>query len=283
MELLQENSVQRTNENILTSSGNSNNNYIYNIRNYSSGESSINNSDIINRFNNQNEEIINNESSYRIDGPIFIIKFYPNKILCILTMLLNFIPGGLGTMLLGINRKSIKYIIGGIIQFILIDSCFILGFLLFKKKQFFKKPYNNSLPTYLFITSGFFYLISIYIGIISNFLFINIKRISKFYRKEFGIFIVFLNLIIPGLGTLMIQAILPNKCVMKMKRTITGIGQLIMFIILFLFFTGIEKKNENLLLFLFLAIVEYLYTIGISICFLRNIMITENITNEIEI
>lgn len=283
MELLQESNVQRTNGNILTTSGNPNNNYIYNIRNDSSGESSINNSNIINRFNNQNEEIINNESSYRVDGPIFILKFYPNKIISILTMILNFIPGGLGTMLLGINRKSIKYIIGGIIQFILIDSSFILGFLLFKKEYLFKKLYNDSLHIYLFITSGFFYLISIYLGIINNFLFINIKRVSKFYRKEFGIFIVLLNLIIPGLGTLMIQAILPNKCVMKMRRTITGIGQLTMFIILFLFFTGLEKMNENLLLFIFLAIVEYLYTIGMSICFLRNIMITENISNEIEI
>lgn len=75
---------------------------------------------------------------------------------------------------------------------------------------------------------------------------------------------------------------IPNKCVIKVKRTINGIGQLIMFIILFLFFTGLEKMNENLLLFIFLAIVEYLYTIGISICFLRNIVISEDINNEIE-
>ena len=41
--------------------------------------------------------------------------------------------------------------------------------------------------------------------------------------------------------------------------------------------------NDNLLLFIFLAVVEYLYVIGISICFLRNIIISDNIVNEIEI
>ena len=233
-------------------------------------------------FNNPNEVIIYNERTYRPNGPVFIIKFYPNKLICILTFFLNLIPGGLGTIALGIIRKSLKYLIGGIIHFILIDFLFILAYLLLEKKELFKKSYVKLLPIYLFITSGFFYLISIYIGVINNFVFINTKRLKKYHRKEIGLFILLLNLIIPGLGTLMIQTIIPNKCAIKPKRTINGIGQLILFIIIFLFFTGLKKLNENLLLFIFLALVEYLYTIGTSICFLRNIVISEDINSEIE-
>ena len=278
MELLQKNDELRANNMILTLSTNNN---IYGSTR-SLEETSENYNTNTEAFNNPNEVIINNERTYRANGPVFIIKFYPNKFICILTLFLNLIPGGLGTIVLGINRKSLKYLFGGIIHFILIDCLFVIAFLLLKKKELFKKSYVKFLPIYLFITSGFFYLISIYIGIINNFLFINTKRLKKYHRKEIGIFILLLNLIIPGLGTLMIQAMIPNKCVIKVKRTINGIGQLIMFIILFLFFTGLEKMNENLLLFIFLAIVEYLYTIGISICFLRNIVISEDINNEIE-
>ena len=279
MELIQKNEELRENNMILTLS--TNNNIHGSIR--SLEETSENYNANTEAFNNPNEVIINNERTYRTNGPVFIIKCYPNKFSSILTLFLNLIPGGLGTIVLGINRQSLKYIIGGIIHFILIDCLFVIAFLLLKKKELFKKSYVKFLPIYLFITSGFFYLISIYIGIINNFLFINTKRLKKYHRKEFGIFILLLNLIIPGLGTLMIQAIIPNKCVIKVKRTINGIGQLTVFIILFLFFTGLEKMNENLLLFIFLAIVEYLYTIGTSICFLRNIMISEDINNEIEV
>ena len=68
-----------------------------------------------------------------------------------------------------------------------------------------------------------------------------------------------------------------------MKRTFNGLAQLGLFIVLYLYFSGVSKMNDNLLLFIFLAIVEYLYVIGTSICFLRNIAITDDIYNEIEI
>lgn len=272
---------------MLTLSSNSNNNINTNNRNTISRVSLDNNSDYSSieqdRFNNPNEEIIGQESSYKENGPYFIIKFYPNKCCSILALILNLIPGGLGTMLLGINRNSIKYIIGGIIQFLLIDGLAIIGGFLLKKKEWFKKDYKKILPIFLFVTSTLFYLVSIYIGVINNFIFINTKRLKKYHAKEFGLFILLLNLIIPGSGTLMIQSIVPNKCVIKMKRTLNGMLQLVMFIILFLYFCGLEKMNDNLLLFIFLAVVEYLYVIGISICFLRNIIISDNIVNEIEI
>lgn len=254
--------------------------------NNSSRESEDNSSDYNayteSRFNNPNEEIIRGERSYRINGPYLIIKCYPNKFFCILSLILNIIPGGLGTMILGISRNSIKFIIFGIFHFLIIDGLYIIGYLLLKKKELFQKNYNKILPIFLFIVSGFFHLVSIYIGFIDNFIFINTKRTRKFHAKEVGIFILFLNLIIPGFGTLMIQSIIPDKCILKMKRTLNGICQLSMFLVLLLFFTGLEKMNDNFLLFLFLAIVEYLYTIGISICFLRNIIISDNITHEIE-
>lgn len=288
LELYSENIAQKTNSN-LTLSTNSNQNIINNrenaVDNYSrqSDENSNYHAETEIRFNNPNDEIIQNESSYRVNGPSFIIKFYPSKFSCFLTIILNIIPGGLGTMVLGINRKSLKYILGGIIHFLLIDFCVILGILLLMKKKLFTIGYKKALPIYLFIISSVFYSISIYIGIINNFVFINSKKNKKYHKKEVGLFILILNLIIPGLGTLMIQSIVPDKCLMRMKRTITGIGQLTMFVVLFLFFSGISKMNNNLLLFIFLAIVEYLYTIGTSICFLRNIIISDDIINEIEI
>lgn len=285
-EYLKENIQQSS---ILTLSTNNNNitNQVPIRNSYSieSEESSSNNENINTeiRFNNPNEEIIQGERAYRINGPIFIIKFYPNKIACILVIILNLIPGGLGTMILGVNQKSSKYIFGGIIHFLLIDFSAVLGILLLKKQQWFNKEYKRLLPIYLINISIFFYFISVYIAFINNFIFINSKRIRKYHKKEVGIFILLLNLFIPGLGTLMIQSIVPDQCMMKARRTLTGIGQLAMFIILLLFFSGISKMNDNLLLFIFLAIVEYLYTIGTSICFLRNIIITENVINEIEV
>lgn len=282
--------AQRSSENNIILSTNSNqlnlNNGENTINNYSrqSNENNSNSSsETERRFNNPNDEIIGNENSYRINGPSFIIKFHPSKYSCFFTIILNCVPGGLGTILLGINRKSMKYIFGGIIQFLLIDFCLIFGILLLNKKEWFKFNYKKVLPIYLLLTSGIFYLFSLYIGIINNFVFINSKKCKKYHRIEIGLFIVILNLIIPGLGSLTIQSIVPDKCVMKMKRTLSGIGQLSMFIVLFLFFTGISKLNNNLILFLFLGIVEYLHSIGTSLCFLRNILISEDIIREIEI
>lgn len=285
-ELLKENIGQRNNNiMILTTNSNNNNNQnnILNIYSIDSEENSNNNAQMtIERFNNPNEEIIQGERDFRENGPTFIIKFYPNKCSSILTLILNIIPGGLGTMLLGINKKSIKYIIGGIIHFLFIDFFALMGVILLKKKELFKIDYKKILPIYFIIISIFFYLISIYIAFFNNFIFINTKRYIKFHRKEMGFFILLLNIFIPGLGTLMIQSIVPNRCVMKMKRTLNGIVQLIMFIILFIYFCGILKSNDNLILFIFLTIAEYLYTLGTSICFLRNIIISEDIENEIE-
>ena len=280
-ELLQENNQQHSNDLVLTLSTN------HNIirRNTNGSSESDNNRSNFNtefRFNNPNEEIIHGESEYRENGPKFIIKFHPNKTYCIFTLLLNLIPGGLGSILIGINRGSLKYLIGGIIHFILIDFLLIMGVLLLIKKELFKQKYNIFLPIYLLITSGFFYLISIYIELFNNFIFINTKRLKKYHPKEIGIFILLLNIFIPGLGTLMIQSVLPNKCIIGFKRTINGLGQLIMFIILFIFYSGISSMNANLLLFIFLTVVEYLYTLGTSVCFLRNITISEDIANEIE-
>lgn len=289
MELLNENNEQRSNDIILTISNNRNyhnsnietNNNINNVQ-VESEASSDNHSIIDQRFNNPNEEIINNHAQYTLDGPFFILLFHPNKLMCSLILVLNLIPGGLGTMLLGINRKSVKYIIGGVFQFIFIIVFIVLGFLTLKRKYLFTIKYNKLLPISLIIVSLYFYLISIYIGIINNFIFVNTKKFKKYHAKEVGIFILLSNIIIPGFGTMMIQSIIPDKCIMKMKRTINGLGQLGLFIILFIYFSGLSSMNENLLLFIFLAIVEYLYTIGTSICFMRNITITDDIYNEIE-
>ena len=285
MELLNENTEQRSNDIILTISNNHNirNNNTDNNVQIESEASSVNHPNAEHRFNNPNEEIIYREAQYTINGPVFIIKFHPNKIICSIVFILNIIPGGLGTMLLGINRKSIKYIIAGIFQFLFIIAFIVLGFLTLMRKYLFTIKYNKLLPISLIIVSLYFYLISIYIGIINNFVFINSKRYKKFHAKEVGIFILISNIIIPGFGTLMIQSIIPDKCLIKMKRTFNGLAQLGLFIVLYLYFSGVSKMNDNLLLFIFLAIVEYLYVIGTSICFMRNIAITDDIYNEIEI
>jgi len=284
MELLNENTEQRSNDIILTISSNHNirNTNIENNARSESESSNDNHPTDQHRFNNPNEEIISGDAQYRINGPIFIIKFHPNKLICSMVLILNIIPGGLGTMLLGINRKSAKYIIAGIFQFIIIITFIVLGFLTLKRKYLFTINFNKLLPISLIIVSSYFYLISIYIGIINNFIFVNSKRYRKFHAKEVGLFILISNMIIPGFGTLMIQSIIPDRCMIKMKRSINGLAQLGLFIILYFYFSGLSKMNDNLLLFIFLAIVEYLYVIGTSICFMRNITITDDIYNEVE-
>ena len=82
-ELLQENIQQRENNFItlsINSNHNNNQNTILNIFSVESEENSSNNHQItIDRFNNPNEEIIQGESDYRENGPVFIIKYYPNR------------------------------------------------------------------------------------------------------------------------------------------------------------------------------------------------------------
>ena len=85
MELIQKNEELRENNMILTLS--TNNNIHGSIR--SLEETSENYNANTEAFNNPNEVIINNERTYRTNGPVFIIKCYPNKFSSILTLFLN--------------------------------------------------------------------------------------------------------------------------------------------------------------------------------------------------
>ena len=54
-------------------------------------------------------------------------------------------------MLLGINKKSVKYIIGGIFHFLFIFFFAIIGVILLKKKEWFDIDYKKILPIYCFV------------------------------------------------------------------------------------------------------------------------------------
>ena len=136
---------------------------------------------------------------------LFILYFKPSKMQCVVTLLLNIFICGLGTILLGLNKKSTFYSLFGIIQ------CFSFSFLYIysasiknQKSKFLWIEPNYYFHFYFKIIAGLLYLSSIYIGIFRNFLFFNPRIFNYKEKHERGIIIFFLNILIGGLGTIFI-------------------------------------------------------------------------------
>lgn len=231
-----------------------NNNYINNNQNYRS----------INFYNNiyintNRNIIIENQNNQNINREIFygyfILLYEPNKMFCIIALLLNIIFCGFGTFIIGANKKSKFYMLLGIIQCLCFYFFIIYDVSLENKTIFGRKPVQF-FHHYFKLLASLFYISSIYISFFRNFIFCNPRLISNYnINKEKGIFIIFLNILIGGLGTIFSSLIIHikeqvNKCY-NIKLFGYGILQLSGYI---LSLYGIEliPENKKIIGFLFL-------------------------------
>ena len=214
------------------------------------------------RTNNRNRNTSHNNQNNVFDGKevlcgLFLINFKPSKTNCIFIFLLNLIICGLGTILLGLNKKSIFYTLFGLIQ------CF--GFCYFyiyssslqnSKALLFGRQPANFIHIYFKILILLLYLSSIYVGIFRNFLFFNPRRIKFNEKREKGILVFFMNILVCGLGTFFVGIIRltqqGNFC-FKSKYIFNGIIQLFGYLLILYGLSLIPKNSKVEMGFLFLA------------------------------
>ena len=221
-----------------------------------------NNRNIMNQNNNINNYILN-RNNIRINRisineevifcGLFILSFQPSKSYCMVSFFLNIFFCGLGTILIGLNKKSLFYTLVGIIQ------CYCFFFFLIylislDNKKIFGIPPNKFFYIYFKFLSIAFYISSLYIAIFRNFLFFNLRKINFNEKKERGLLIYFLNISVQGTGTLLVGIINLTKeeiCWEKIKYIIYGIIQLGGYILTIYGISLINNKNirfDNILI-----------------------------------
>ena len=231
------------NHNFNSLNSNQNNRIIFNLNNNINSS----NSNVLNHNDIQLNILSENSNNF------FIVLFNPNKIICIILLLLNIIISGSGTLLIGFKNCSLYDNLLGIIQFFGCYLSFLKG--LDAKKTLYIKNIriNPFLGIYLIILSLLFYLSSIYIGIFHNFIFFNPRRIKINENKEKGICIIILNSITGGLGTLLYGFLIKNSDFLnRIKFWLMGLVQICGFIIFILAFSLISKTNTIILIIFFL-------------------------------
>ena len=223
------------------------------------------NNNLRNSHNIQNN--INNESLLFFG--IFILSFKPSKTFCISSLLLNIFFCGLGTILIGINKKSIFYTLFGIIQCFSFFIFLVYGVLFNNNKKIFGRTPITFFTYYFKILSLLFYISSIYIAIFRNFLFFNLRKINVNAKKERGLIVFFLNILIGGSGSLLVgitNLSQEGHIWDRIKYLIYGIIQLFGYILTLFGISSIENKSiikvDSGLIFIFctLCFIFGLYT-----------------------
>ena len=258
------------NRNIPTSNNYRNTNYNLNHMNINIYHTNRN----ILRNNNNN-----NNQNYMIDGKevlfgLFILRFKSNKGTCIYILILNILFCGLGTIFIGLNKKSVFYTLFGAIQ------CFCFFFFLiydfsFDKKTLFGRPFTKFFRIYFRVIYCLFYLSSIYIGIFRNFLFFNKRKINYNENKEKGLIVFFLNIVIEGSGTILVgikRIVEEVNCWHKIKYMLYGIIQLIGYLLILFTFSIINKKAIIDICFLFfIGLLSFCFSMYISYKYYKKI------------
>ena len=213
------------------------------------------NRNLQNRNNSNNNDDDDNLYGEEVLCNLFILYFKPSKVQCLVIFLLNIFVCGLGTILLGLNKKSTFYTLFGIIQCFGFSSLYIYSTSIKdKKSRFLWIEPNYYLHIYFKIIVGLFYLSSIYIGIFRNFLFFNPRTLKYKEKHERGLIVFFLNILIGGLGTFLIGILRivenGNFC-HKFKYILYGIIQIVGYLLILfsicLFKTRIKVESIFLL------------------------------------
>ena len=208
---------------------------------------------------------------------LFVLLFIPNKSYCIISFFFNILFCGLGTILIGLNKKSVFYTIFGIIQCF---GFFSFIYQIYDKNSGMGKPKIKFFNIYFIILSIAFYISSIYIGIFRNFLFFNIRKINYDEKKERAFIIFFLNILIWGLGTLfcgIIKITEQDKICHKIKNIIFGIIQLAGYILTLFAISLINKKSSISIYFIFLfGVFSFFFSLYTSYKYYKNTIVENN-------
>lgn len=251
-------------------------NRVYHYRNNYNGNLNYN---IINTFNTNRVIIRVPEQNMNTNNDIlcglFTIIFEPNKTYCIIVLLTSIFCCGFGTFLIGLKKKSCFYILLGIIQ------CFCFYFFsiyasYIEIKGVFGRYPHPFFKNYFKFLASLFYLSSIYIALFRNFLFFNPRKINYNEKKEKGIFIIFLNLLIGGSGTIVagILLIITEQKKLCYKINLIGFG-IIQFsgYIISLFGISLIPENKRI-------IIGFLFFYG-GLCYIFSIYIAYRLYKKI--
>ena len=232
---------------------NHNNNYYYN------------NNPIIIRYVSTNRNILERSESNISENDticcnLFFISFEPSKCFCLLIMFINIFLCGLGTFLMGLGRKKTFYTLLGLMQCVSFFYLYSFEFSNEKRKIFGKeKPIFFSI--YFRILISLFYATSLYFSFFRNFVFCNISKINFNEKKEKGIFVFILNILICGIGTILIGIISLYKeersLCQKVRTLLFGIIQLTGYVCLLLAITSVLQEDSSK------VVVAILFIIGI--------------------
>ena len=242
-----------------------NHNYYYNN----------NNNPIIIRYVNTNRNILersesNISESDTICCSLFFISFEPSKCFCLLIMFVNIFLCGLGTFLMGLGRKKTFYTLLGLMQCVCFFYLYSFEFSN-EKNKIFGKDKHIFFSIYFRILISIFYATSVYFSFFRNFIFCNTRKINFNEKKEKGIFVFILNILICGLGTILMAIINLYKeertfC-QKVKTLLFGIIQLIGYILLLLAITLITQKDSSKIdvaILFIIGILSYVFSMYTS-------------------
>ena len=211
---------------------------------------------------------------------LFFISFEPSKCFCLLIMFVNIFLCGLGTFLMGLGRKKTFYTLLGLMQCVCFFYLYSFEFSNEKYKVFGKdKP--KFISIYFRILIALFYATSIYFSFFRNFIYCNTNKINFSEKKEKGIFVFILNILICGLGTILIGIISLYKeersfC-QKFKTFLFGIIQLIGYVLLLLAITLIIEKGSSKIVVAILFIVgilSYIFSMYTSYKYYKEVIST---------
>ena len=258
-----------------------NQNIFNNLNNGSINQNNRSNNNINNNNNHHHSNILyNTDINLNIiaenTNKIFIFLYNPNKITCIILLLLNILVAGLGTFIISCKNCSLYDFLLGFIQFFCCYSLLLKGIEIKETHNLFNVKINLFLSIYLIVLAILFYMSSIYVGIFHNFIFFN-PRITKITEnREKGICIIFLNLVTGGLGTLLYGFLSKNEdCFNRIKIWGVGIVQICGFIMFIFAFSLIGKVNRIILIILFfIGGIGYLTSICIGIKCYKKISIS---------
>ena len=251
-----------------------NHNYYYN-----------NNNPVIIRYVSTNRNILERSESNISENDticcsLFFILFEPSKCFCLIILFMNIFLCGFGTFLLGLGRKKIFYILLGLIQSVCFFFLYSFEFSKENNKIFGKdKPIFFSI--YFRILIALFYTTSVYFSFFRNFIFCNTRKINFNEKKEKGIFVFILNILICGLGTILIGII--NLCkeeksfCQKVKTLFFGIIQLIGYVLLLLAITLTRQKGSSkvgMALLFILGILTYAFSMFTSYKYYKEVTST---------
>lgn len=262
------NKLQENRRNIF----NNNNNEIINLRLSQSHRSIVQTYNINSRYNNRpnDRDLQLQILSYNTNN-FFIILFHPNKFICISILIINLLIAGLGTLILGVKNLNLYDFFLSLMQLCFCYPFISKGIDIKKKRTYNNKEVNSFLWIYLFFIASIFYLSSIYSGIFHNFIFLNPRKIKN---KEKACFVLILNIIIGGLGTIFYGIIEDGiDCCKRIKIWIVGIPQVFAFILWIVTISTFNNIKIGVFIGLFIiGFFAYVSSVATGIIFYRKMV-----------